>query len=43
MSVAVPTPEALARQWFEELWNQGREETIDKLLFQQIGLLPTLG
>jgi steroid delta-isomerase-like uncharacterized protein len=26
------TPEALARRWFEELWNQGREETIDRLL-----------
>jgi steroid delta-isomerase-like uncharacterized protein len=26
------TPEAIVRQWFDELWNQGREETIDKLL-----------
>jgi steroid delta-isomerase-like uncharacterized protein len=26
------TPEALARRWFEELWNQGREDTIDKML-----------
>ena len=32
MSDAGQTPEALARRWFEELWNQGREETIDKLL-----------
>jgi predicted ester cyclase len=27
-----PTPEALVRRWFEELWNQGREGTIDELL-----------
>ena len=26
------TPDALIRQWFEELWNQGREDTIDRLL-----------
>lgn len=26
------TPEAMIRQWFEELWNQGREDTIDRLL-----------
>jgi steroid delta-isomerase-like uncharacterized protein len=26
------TPDVLIRQWFEELWNQGREETIDRLL-----------
>ena len=26
------TPEAMLRSWFEELWNQGREETIDRLL-----------
>ena len=26
------TPEALVRRWFEELWNQGREETIDDML-----------
>ena len=24
--------EAMVRQWFEELWNQGREDTIDRLL-----------
>ena len=24
--------EAMIRQWFEELWNQGREDTIDRLL-----------
>ena len=23
---------ALGRRWFEEVWNQGREETIDELL-----------
>ncbi len=22
---------ALVRRWFEEVWNQGREETIDEL------------
>ena len=27
-----PTPEALIRQWFDELWNQGREDTIDRLM-----------
>jgi steroid delta-isomerase-like uncharacterized protein len=26
------TPEALVRRWFEELWNQSREDTIDQLL-----------
>jgi steroid delta-isomerase-like uncharacterized protein len=26
------TPDTLIRQWFEELWNQGREETIDRIL-----------
>jgi steroid delta-isomerase-like uncharacterized protein len=26
------TPERLVRQWFEEVWNQGRTETIDELL-----------
>lgn len=24
--------DALIRQWFDELWNQGREDTIDRLL-----------
>jgi len=32
VSVSAETPETLARRWFEELWNQGREETIDKML-----------
>ena len=26
------TPEAMLRSWFDELWNEGREETIDRLL-----------
>ena len=26
------TPDRLVRRWFEEVWNQGREETIDSLL-----------
>ena len=26
------TPDALVRQWFEELWNQGKEDTIDRLM-----------
>lgn len=37
------TPEAVVRQWFEELWNQGREDTIDRLLAPQakvFGLAP---
>src|SRR5262245_7288835 len=32
MPDSTQSPEALARRWFEELWNQGREETIDRLL-----------
>jgi predicted SnoaL-like aldol condensation-catalyzing enzyme len=26
------TPGAVIREWFEQLWNQGKEETIDRLL-----------
>jgi steroid delta-isomerase-like uncharacterized protein len=26
------TADVLVRRWFEELWNQGREDTIDRLL-----------
>lgn len=26
------TPEAVARDWFERVWNQGRESAIDELL-----------
>lgn len=29
---APESPETLIRRWFDELWNQGREDTIDKLL-----------
>jgi steroid delta-isomerase-like uncharacterized protein len=29
MSVA---PDALIRTWFEEVWNEGREDTIDRLI-----------
>jgi steroid delta-isomerase-like uncharacterized protein len=25
-------PDAVVRTWFEEVWNQGREETIDRIL-----------
>ena len=25
------TPDAVVRTWFEELWNQGKEETMDRL------------
>lgn len=32
MSDPAVTPESLVRRWFEELWNQGREETIDDML-----------
>lgn len=27
----MPSPDAVVRTWFEEVWNQGREETIDRL------------
>ena len=26
-----PTPDAVMRRWFDEVWNQGREATIDEL------------
>jgi hypothetical protein len=26
------TPDALIRRWFEEVWNQGLEQTIDELV-----------
>lgn len=26
-----PSPETLIRRWFDEVWNQGRSETIDEL------------
>jgi hypothetical protein len=26
------TPDALARQWFKEVWDEGKEEAIDRLL-----------
>jgi len=25
------SPDAVVRAWFDEVWNQGREETIDRL------------
>lgn len=28
------SPDTVLRSWFEELWNQGREDTIDRLLAQ---------
>ena len=31
MSEANISNKALVRRWFEEVWNQGREETIDEL------------
>lgn len=38
-------PDVLIRRWFEELWNQGREDTIDHLLASHCVLhgLPTPG
>ncbi|MEO5894159.1 MAG: nuclear transport factor 2 family protein [Vicinamibacterales bacterium] len=27
-----PTPDSLTRQWFQEVWNEGREDAIDRLL-----------
>jgi steroid delta-isomerase-like uncharacterized protein len=26
-----PTPDSIVRTWFEEVWNQGKESTIDRL------------
>ena len=26
------TPDAIARQWFKEVWDEGREDTIDRLM-----------
>jgi hypothetical protein len=26
-----PTPETVVRQWFKEVWDEGREEAIDRL------------
>jgi hypothetical protein len=26
------TPDAIARQWFKEVWNEGNEAAIDRLL-----------
>ena len=26
------SPERMVRQWFDELWNQGHEETIDRMM-----------
>lgn len=28
------TPETVVREWFEQVWNQGREEAIDRLMAQ---------
>ena len=36
------TPESVLRTWFEEVWNQGREDTIDRL-FAANGLAHGLG
>jgi steroid delta-isomerase-like uncharacterized protein len=27
-----PTPDAVVRQWFKEVWEEGREESIDRLM-----------
>jgi predicted ester cyclase len=27
-----PTPDAVARQWFREVWDEGKEEAIDRLM-----------
>jgi steroid delta-isomerase-like uncharacterized protein len=41
--MAPATADVLIRQWFDELWNQGKEETIDRLLSPdaQVHGLPT--
>ena len=36
------TPDSVVRTWFEELWNQGKEETMDRL-FASDGLAHGLG
>lgn len=40
------SPDTVMRAWFEELWNQGRADTIDRLFAlegrAQIGLIPQL-
>ncbi len=36
------TPDAIMRTWFEEVWNQGKEETIDRL-FAPNGVVHGLG
>lgn len=30
--MAQVTPDQLVRQWFEEVWNEGREDAIDRLM-----------
>ena len=39
------TPDVKIREWFEELWNKGREDTVDRLLAPggKIHGLPTPG
>ena len=27
-----PTPDAIARQWFKEVWDEGKEDAIDRLM-----------
>ena len=36
------TPDSVIRAWFEELWNQGREDTMDRL-FASDGIAHGLG
>ena len=36
MSQQQPDLRALSRRWFEEVWNQGREATIDELLVSDV-------
>ena len=35
------TPDAIARQWFKEVWDEGREEAIDRLADHLRGVLPS--
>jgi steroid delta-isomerase-like uncharacterized protein len=37
-----PTPDSVVRTWFEDLWNQGREETIERF-FAVDGIAHGLG
>lgn len=41
--MAFDAPDVLIRRWFEDLWNQGREETIELLIAPQAKLFGLAG